>query len=366
MAKFNLKSWILGIFIIQETCALNASGGASAMEIIDSKQNYSYSINFMWDNSKSQLDQRYIIPGRDADVQTKLLDPIIAWSQANPRASINLWYGGVNTSESARANTDELISRRPEASKIQLRDIRELPLVEQNPKVFSSKLPVYFRVDLARVIMLLHLMKNRDSTYAVYADLDTPVMDEAKIFDQDTIEKVNKYGIVLPKHKSSTIGCENSFHIVSRTNPFMLRALKFAIIDLNIKRGYWALREGEYLCSNGKKGPTNMAGLQEIVYDSYQKMFGYAYALEHRVQIRVQGYVGAQNYDPTELTHEDHFYIDKNRDNFYLMIPEEKCEQSLTPKTTDQKTRLAYIAEIVLSTKEMGQAPRSYNYNDKV
>lgn len=71
----NLKLIQLITFIF-----LNISHAASAVESASSPAHFGeeYSVNFMWLNSKPQLDQPYVCPGSDLEVKTKLLDGAIA------------------------------------------------------------------------------------------------------------------------------------------------------------------------------------------------------------------------------------------------------------------------------------------------
>ena len=258
-----------------------------------------YSINFMWLNSKPQPDQPYICPGTNSEVKAKLLDGAIAWSTVNPRAAINIWFGRMNTSTDAAQNTMDLIKRTPGTELIRLRDICELALVAENPRVFSSELPVYFRVDLARAILLHDLVKNDESTYAVYGDLDMQPMSEAALFDEETVGNLKTIGLVMAHSRS--LEFENGFQMISNYNVNILAALKFTVIDLNIERAKIALGQSYFscdeihychslkkgLCNDYFKQKTPMCGLWQIVFESYKNVIYYFYALEYLTKIRI-------------------------------------------------------------------------------
>lgn len=203
----------------------------------------------------------------------------------------------MNTSADAAQNTMDLMVRTPGTENIRLRDIRELSLVAENPRVFSSEIPVYFRVDLARAILLHDLVKNGESTYAVYGDLDMLPMSEAELFDEETVDNLKSFGLVMAKGGTGC-GFENGFQITSHHNINMLNAINFAIIKQNIERGKIALEQGYFAVDGfhdggfkengyriGGRQTTPMCGLQQIVYESYPNMFEYFYALDNCFKI---------------------------------------------------------------------------------
>jgi hypothetical protein len=181
-----------------------------------------YSINFLWLNKKDLPAQTYIAPGDEEAFYNRNVRNVADWSRKNPKATIHLWYGDQNIAPESVANTRELLDREGNGNII-LRNVKELPEVKDHLDVFSPDVSVYFRADLARVVILHSLMISRESTYAIYADFDVPALDENDLFDIETLEKLNKYGLVLPEDKHTSTRYENSFHMVSHQNQNMLK-----------------------------------------------------------------------------------------------------------------------------------------------
>ena len=86
-------------------------------------------------------------------------------------------------------------------------------LTIDNKPIQINELPVYFKVDLIRLIILLQLVKKNPNQYAIYADFDTKPLSQKEIFTINTIKVLEKYGLVLPEGQLQEY--ENSFHILA-------------------------------------------------------------------------------------------------------------------------------------------------------
>lgn len=243
-----------------------------------------YSVNCMWINREPSPDQRYIYPGDEKNVREKFLQGIEGWAEGNPRARINVWYDGEHVGGSAADNTTAIVAS-DLRGRLKFRDIRTLSEVRANAAIFSPRLPIYFRVDLIRAIFLYEMMKARETTAAVYADVDMKPMWEEALFTDDIVEKLKLHGLVLPKALAPS-GFENGFQIVSCYNDHILAAMKKVLIDGNIYRATVALREGSYPSRGSAKTP--MGGLQQVVYDSFPDMFVAYYALRDNLLLRAR------------------------------------------------------------------------------
>lgn len=51
-----------------------------------------------------------------------------------------------------------------------LQDIREIPIVRDNPDSFSDYLPIYFKVDLIKFILCLHSLENQYDDCVIVSD----------------------------------------------------------------------------------------------------------------------------------------------------------------------------------------------------
>ena len=104
-------------------------------------------------------------------------------------------------------------------------------------------LPVYFRVDLVRLIILLELATAYPDYYLIYSDLDTHALTKEQIFTEKTIELLNRFGLVLPPSDIGLVPYENSFHILAGKNvtndKYMLDAIKLMLVYFNLYKISW-------------------------------------------------------------------------------------------------------------------------------
>lgn len=278
------------------TSLLIGSGLYYSMQEQDDSANLDYSINLMWINRNLQTDQLYIHPSPDkASFKENFLDNALKWGAVNNTAKVNLWYDGALISPEAVQNTKKMIALQSlkhwRMASIELKNVRELPDVQRHPEVFSAKTPVYFRVDLLRACAAIHTVSIPQPTYFVYADIDMQPLSRKELFDKATLDKLKQYGIVMAHGGSH--GFENGFQIISNQNPRLIKAMRTAIIQVNIKRAYNALC-GNFYTAEYRDTNNPMRELQQIVYDSYPKMFGYFWQLEGLGELRLHG----KKYDP--------------------------------------------------------------------
>lgn len=250
------------------------------------------SINVMWINERLKKDQLYIYPAQDEKSMCKdLLDNVFSWALKNPGCMVNIWFDGELTSEGAVKNTKELIKKRSREYSgvilVALRDIRALPQVIEHPDVFSHEVPVYFRVDLLRSIMAVNMISTGEIFCFIYADLDMEPLSREEIFDFETIEKLQKYGIVMAP--GEPYGFENGFQIISNHKANLLKSMKWTVIELNIIRAYNALK-GDFYAFDGTKSNGLLKPLEQVVYDSYYGMFEYFYYLEKYGILKIGAY----------------------------------------------------------------------------
>ena len=283
-----------------------------------------YSINLQWINKSLDPQQRYIFPAQTADeLNTKLLNPLFQWAELHPTGvTINLWIDGKASTPSAINLTQELIDKRKAAttqklSPIVIRDIHTLDLVKENPDVFASPIPTYFRVDLSRVIAAYEDLMNGKTPWFIFANLNMPPIDQKELFDERTLGYMNRFGIVM-REKNSGILLENSFFIMGGSNKSLMSATKLALIDLNIGRGKLAIQEGGYY--RPALG-TCMSNLEQMVYNSYEYMFTYFYALEGYAQLRqFKGYSRWSEVLSLANINIEHFNLDQRAMTINLIL----------------------------------------------
>ena len=262
---------------------------------IECPSHFKYTINLMWINRDLNEQQLFIHPSKDeASLNKNFLDPVFEWAFLHKDTVVNIWFDSAFISPQAIKNTQAALANRlvrlkekPIAT-ILLRDIRTLHKVAAHSNVFSNKIPVYFRVDLARIIIALELLSTSPKpTFFVYADVDMKPLTPEELFDLETMQKLKKYGFIMANKQTAEPGYEtfeNGFQIISNINPNLLEAISFVIVDLNIARAINALA-GQFF---DLKNHDPMKSLQEAVYASYGIMFKYFWSLDKKNPWKLQ------------------------------------------------------------------------------
>lgn len=200
-----------------------------------------YSINLMWINKKLNEDNPYIDNSQsEEDLIQNFLIKAKYWEDSNPEAEINIWFDSQFVSEKALKATQEVLSKI--SGNIKLRDIREIELVKNNSDVFSDYIPVYFRIDILKLIICLHSILEESKEAAIFTDLlvgdrrdftqQTPRMTKAELFSLEIMEILNNIGIL-------SNDMENQFFQVMN-KPESIEAIK-AFINVNLLRAIHAL-----------------------------------------------------------------------------------------------------------------------------
>lgn len=302
-----------------------------------------YTINLMWINKDLKEDDPYMIQPKNKDVVEKYISAPCIWAIKNPDSQVRLWYDSELTSQDSIDRTRSAIDIRmkacPKSAPIVLRDIRELQHVKDNPEVFSTKTPVYFRADLARVIAGYEEVQKAKNNF-VYADFDVEPMRKKDLFDDLTKEKVSIYGMVMAH--SDVDHYENSFYILGPNEQNMLHSLKTTLIDLNIKRASYALNSYyRYFC---------MIPDPQIVYWSHRATYAYLYHLQKRGVLKVNKET-VYDYDEHGLSA---FGIDDLKRGLQFVIP--GADSDCSPKDIYYRDKLCF------PTKKVTVPPASCDY----
>lgn len=237
------------------------------------RRDINYCINLMWVSVQPLFSNNFLI-------HTKYFDKIEMWITNNPNAKIIFWYDGdtkfttffsiINT----RLFFDSLNSKYP--GKIYLRDLSINPFVMKintlAPFLFGpvrlfniddNRLPLYFRVDLYRIIIAIYLLKYEEFTFFVYSDMDiepycnidgkkSKCIDYQKksdfplnkeyIFNDEVMSKLDEDGLVMQSMgniDSRLPSYENSFQIIGNKDPnkksLIIVALQIYILYENMK-----------------------------------------------------------------------------------------------------------------------------------
>lgn len=218
-----------------------------------------YSINLMWINDKKSESQQYISnEATDEAVIQRLLRPAVEWAKANPEAKINLWFDSEYTTDIAIQNTRRLLSQLIESNhldNINFRDIRSIAMVKQNIDAFSDKIPIYFRVDLLKCIIVVEAIERESQDAAIFADLEVGDAREQRMSKDELFPSYRqKYGCCMNMNGSRI---ENQF-LQLYNNKVMLEAMKVAVINASLKRIEYALTFA----------PKRLENYQQSVYQS--------------------------------------------------------------------------------------------------
>jgi len=236
-----------------------------------------YNLNLMWINKALKEEQKGIHPENDTFIET-----IANWAKGNQRSVVNVWFDSALTSEQSVQYTQSLLDKRvdPSRTRVVLKDIRSLQAVQDNSAIFSDpRMPVYFRADLARALVLDAMIQDNPSQYSIYSDLDIAPLAKYRLFDKNTLENLKKYGFVMAKCKYHYI--ENGFQIMSNHQANLIKAHKKAVLDVNIARAHNAINGTACLSDRDRNdGISPFNRIAQAVYGSYTPMFEYFYTLE--------------------------------------------------------------------------------------
>jgi hypothetical protein len=188
--------------------------------------NDNYSINLMWINPSKDENGEYVCSGRKT--LDNELKQVQKWSSANPEAQVNFWYDSECTNANAIENTKKKLTEI--SDKVHLRDIREMPFVQDNSNLFLPSVPVYFRIDFLKLITCLHLMENEGHDSVIFADMSIAekvekALSKQELFNEMALKNLNEYGMLIGK---DTWKPENQFLQTANT-PELIASLKHAI-----------------------------------------------------------------------------------------------------------------------------------------
>jgi len=203
---------------------------------------HQYSINLMWIN-KHKLDsgKKFLLgQGCTFEQQEQLfhegfVKPVAAWARKNPGSFINIWVDGNTAPPQVMAQSEAYLDNHLHDSahgKIQFMDVRTIDIVRDNAKIFCDPMPLYFRVDLLRAIAADYILRERQSQFFVYGDLDMQPLSAEEIFDRKTVRLLDEYGFVMAKHDDARC-FENGFQILNGEHTQFMESHREVIINLN-------------------------------------------------------------------------------------------------------------------------------------
>lgn len=269
---------------------------------IQHREKYPCTINLMWINKDANFDQQYIFPEyNESEPGVDYISYVLSWALNNPEKTIvQVWYDSALVSEESVTNTQKKIESFQESTDLSapivLRDLRSLPFVQDNIHVLSTILPVYFRSDLLRLIVLFDEVTRLGTSYAVYGDLDMPSITHEELFDEETLFILKKYGTIIT---GSEEYYENSFQILTHHNKYFLEALKTAMIDVFTEgaRVFVLDAQDDGLKSYRDLGYAIIDGIGNAVFTNYCTLFEYFAHLDGRGILIIDSPEGEEVFD---------------------------------------------------------------------
>jgi hypothetical protein len=233
-----------------------------------------YSINLMWINKEKDINKEFIAnPCNKDEFIEVILTPVIKWKEANPEAEINLWYDSTFTSEEAVKNTIALLSSQlnQENISINLKDIRGIEIIQSNPDVFSSNMPLYFRIDLIKLIICVNSIETDGMDSAIFTDFsigsrrtDDKWFTKEQLYNHEIYSKyLNELGILLGRDGNGG-KIENQFiQIINRLET--INAIKHTINSL-LSRAIFYLNSSQKLELTGTLDDSGFLATTHDIY----------------------------------------------------------------------------------------------------
>lgn len=252
------------------------------MEVAD----FYYIIHLMWIQKAINNENKYIFPERAPHyyhVKLETIDIIKKWAELNYGRDIYFWYDGKVVSDEQLKNTKNVFN---EINNVSFHEIHKLKKVQENNDVFKDPIPLYFKIDLLRAICVEYSESTKKQKYAIYSDLSIVPLDCNNLFDDDTINKLNKFGFIMSKNKNPSLSepFENGFFIIDLENENIKKAHTMAIIDINIERANYALANNGWKNKFTKKD-IHYKNLEEVIYESYYQLIKLYFVLLNEILI---------------------------------------------------------------------------------
>jgi hypothetical protein len=140
----------------------------------------------------------------------------------------NLWYDS-ETSFCDEGSQEELLKY---GINVVLKDIRELETVKANNQLIrvNQKISIYYLADLLRVVACMEGKKR----YQIYGDWVVVPKKKEEMLDNETLKKLDGYGIVMCKPEGLRMP-ENSFFLLDRNVDKCMISLKTGLVDIGIE-----------------------------------------------------------------------------------------------------------------------------------
>jgi hypothetical protein len=245
----------------------------------------SFVINFLWINRVRKSTRRTDQMVPDLNEFVNLLQ---GWRTRIPHARLCYWYDSVTTSTGAVSKARERLAEE-KMQLVDLLDIRTIPLVQEYPKLFDMRKPVYFRVDFLKAVIPDYWLHN-GYNIVIMSDIDVHPMSKAHLFDMITMENLVNRGFTMS-------GCLE----VDNENQFTM--------FYNTRKNNVRQRHREFMVdyyTNLKKHRDDWRGMDQVVFHRYWRFISSLHRGAHPLPRPLKG---TKNHGKPILTVQSKFAI---------------------------------------------------------
>ncbi len=274
--------------------------------------NFSYSINLLWiytKNISEKLKEEVNLPPdftyvfkttdkRKIDVTEIIKD----WGNKNPQAKVVLWYDGSLVQSEQVENSKKLFQQMTNefntinkinfTNKYEIKDIRNLDIVRNNEKYFSTLIPLYVRVDFLKIYIGKEILEkecnenNQDKKiercYFIMTDTGVTTQNKDELFSKDTQKNLNDFRLLFNdahgyKHYENQFSIME-FKVKEHKNDYLKNALDTMLkYKTFLKLDYFLENGLLYSLHNSGRTTSNINSISQIIYNDITDIFWYIY-----------------------------------------------------------------------------------------
>ncbi|MBN8520441.1 MAG: hypothetical protein J0L77_00900 [Alphaproteobacteria bacterium] len=170
-------------------------------------------VNYLWINKNRPADE----PAPLCSVPLESVHRALENANRYPNASFSLWLDPKTLDDSSRFFVASYIYAHSQHRNVNIQNLRDIPAYAGNPIFRPEKNhDIWARCDLARYLVLQHILNVMKPDYAIYSDLD---MKDVCIEEACRIMDVHGLAIAAYRHIEYGLvfkGLENSYLAISR------------------------------------------------------------------------------------------------------------------------------------------------------
>lgn len=190
----------------------------------------------MWINKSWNRDAEYLFVN---EKQTNtVMECAAKWQAKNPQGTVNVWYDDSYSTEKTKERALEqlrmLKEKDPKLQSMNIVPLSKIPFIKENPDLFSHQMPLYFRIDLLKLMICTHEASQSTNHSAIFTDISSikPAKKE-RLFNSTDLKTLDKHGVL-------TNALENQF-IQVKGDKRTLAVLKH-VININALRAITLLK----------------------------------------------------------------------------------------------------------------------------